>query len=91
MHSLNIQMFIELEKITKPTAAVLAIARLSCIFFESLRMRDLIKLEQVKTMQSWQQIQLYVREHLMCQVPEIRTLLRQKIKILSQYSTCPID
>ena len=37
MKGLDIQMFLELERIKKPQAAVLAIARMSCIFFEALR------------------------------------------------------
>ena len=53
MRALDIQMFIELERIKKPTAAVLAITRMSCIFFEALRQREAIKMDQVETMQSW--------------------------------------
>ena len=61
LQTLDIQMFLELERIKKPTAAVLAIARMSCIFFEALRHRDPVIMDQVETMQSWQQIQEYMR------------------------------
>ena len=54
MRNLDITMFLELERIKKPTAAVLAIARMSCIFFEALRHGDPLKMDQVETMQSWQ-------------------------------------
>jgi len=40
MKLLDIQMFLELERIKKPSAAVLAISRMSCVFFEALRQRD---------------------------------------------------
>lgn len=50
MRALDIQMFIELERIKKPTAAVLAITRMSCIFFEALRQRDPIRMDQVEKM-----------------------------------------
>lgn len=33
-------MFLELERIKKPSAAILAIAKMSCVFFEGLRNRD---------------------------------------------------
>ena len=56
MKVLDIQMFLEIERIKKPQAAVLAIARMSCIFFEALRNRDPIIMDQVETMQSWTQI-----------------------------------
>ena len=50
MKGLDIQMFLELERIKKPQAAVLAIARMSCIFFEALRNRDAVIMDQVETM-----------------------------------------
>ena len=37
MRALETNMFLELERIKKPTAAVLAIARMTCVFFEALR------------------------------------------------------
>jgi len=56
MKWLEIQMFLDLERIKKPSAAVLAISRMSCIFFEALRNRDPIIMDQVEGMQSWSQI-----------------------------------
>ena len=81
---MDIQTFLELERIKKPQAAVLAIARMSCIFFEGLRNRDPLMMDQVESMQSWQQIQDYMRSQLTCCVPELRTLLRQKIMTLGR-------
>ena len=81
---LDIEMFLELERIKKPQAAILAISRMSCIFFESLRNRDAVKMDQVEKMQSWQQIQEYMRTQLTCCVPELRTLLKQKLVILGR-------
>ena len=72
-------MFMELERIKKPQAAVLAIARMSCIFFEAIRGRGPVVMDQVETMQSWQQIQEYMKTQLTCCVPELRTLLKKKI------------
>ena len=46
-------MFLEIERIKKPSAAVLAIARMSCIFFEAIRNRDPVMMDQVESMQSW--------------------------------------
>lgn len=86
MRLLDIQMFLELERIKKPSAAVLAIARMSCVFFESLRQRDPIMMDSVESMQSWQQIQEYVKSELMCCVPELRTLIKQKIIAFSKLS-----
>ena len=37
VRNLETNMFLELERIKKPTAAVLAIARMACVFFEALR------------------------------------------------------
>lgn len=54
MKSLEVQMFLELERIKKPSAAVLAIARMSCIFFEAIRNRDPVMMDQVESMHSWQ-------------------------------------
>ena len=79
MKSLEVQMFLELERIKKPSAAVLAIARMSCIFFEAIRNRDHFMMDQVESMHSWQQIQDYMRTQLTCCVPELRTILKQKI------------
>ena len=84
MRALDIQMFIELERIKKPTAAVVAITRMSCIFFEALRQRDILKMDQVETMQSWQQIQQYLSDEVICCVPELRTLMKKRIIALSQ-------
>ena len=53
MKSLEVQMFLEIERIKKPSAAVLAIARMSCIFFEAIRNRDPVMMDQVESMQSW--------------------------------------
>ena len=53
MRALDIQMFLELERIKKPSAAVLAIARMSCIFFEALRQRDPLMMDSVESMHSW--------------------------------------
>ena len=49
----EVEMFLELERIKKPTAAVLAIARMSCLFFEAMReddRRDLATMDQVESM-----------------------------------------
>ena len=55
MKNLEIQNFLELERIKKPSAAVLAIARMTCIFFEVLRNRDDPSfMDQVESMHSWQ-------------------------------------
>ena len=55
-------MFLELERIKKPTAAVLAIARMSCLFFEAMcdDRKDLDMMDRVESMHSWQQIQEYI-------------------------------
>ena len=53
MRLLDIQMFLELERIKKPSAAVLAIARMSCTFFEAMRNRDPVIMDQVQKMVSW--------------------------------------
>ncbi len=50
MKTLDIQMFLELERIKKPSAAVSAISRMSCGFFEALRNRDQIIMDQVEGM-----------------------------------------
>ena len=38
--SLEVQMFLEFDRIKKPSAAILAIARMSCLFFEAIRNKD---------------------------------------------------
>ena len=79
MKSLKVEIFLEFERIKKPSAAILAIARMSCIFFEAIRNRGLFMMDQVESMQSWQQIQEYMRANLTSSVVELKSILKQKI------------
>ena len=53
LKNLDIQTFLEIERIKKPSAAILAIARMSCTFFEAMRNRDSVIMDQVQKMVSW--------------------------------------
>jgi len=43
-------MFLEIERIKKPSAPILAIARMSCLFFEALRNQESTMIDQVDGM-----------------------------------------
>ena len=77
--ALEVQMFLEFARIKKPSAAILAIARMSCLFFEAIRTKDHNMMDQVESMQSWQQIQEYMRTNLTCCVSELKSILKLKI------------
>ena len=79
MKSLKVEIFLEFERIKKPSAAILAIARMSCIFFEAIRNRGPFMMDQVESMHSWQQIQEYMRTNLTGSVIELKSILKQKV------------
>lgn len=79
LKALEVQTFLEFERIKKPSAAVLAIARMTCVFFEAIRNQGPEQMDQVESMQSWQQIQEYMRTQLTSCIAELRSQLKQKI------------
>lgn len=49
----DMQMFLELEKIRKPSAAVLSIAKMSCLFFEILAQSEPSEMYKVENLVTW--------------------------------------
>ena len=50
---LDMQMFLEIERIKKPSAAVLSIAKMVCLFFEIVRDRDAQEMEKIERLVTW--------------------------------------
>ena len=50
---LDMQMFLEIERIKKPSAAVLSIAKMVCLFFEIVRDRDAQEMEKIERLITW--------------------------------------
>ena len=46
-------MFLELERIKKPSAAVLSIAKLTCLFFEIVKESQAQEMDRVEGLMTW--------------------------------------
>ena len=71
-------MFLELERIKKPSAAVLSIAKMACLFVEIVKEGESKEMDRVERLVTWSQIQDCVRENLTEKVNEIKSLLTSK-------------
>ena len=49
-------MFLEIERIKKPSAAVLSIAKMVCLFFEIIKDSDAQEMEKIERLVTWAQI-----------------------------------
>ena len=54
--SLDIHMFMELERIKRPSTGALYVAKLSCVFFEIFRERGMEFMDKVEGLVTWSQI-----------------------------------
>ena len=76
---LDMQMFLELERIKKPSAAVLSIAKMVCLFVEIVKERETKEMDRVEKLVTWAQIQDCIRENLTDKVTQIKSLLLSKL------------
>lgn len=74
--SMNIGVFIELERIKKPSSIALQTARLTCLFLNAFRDKP-----QEEDLDSWPKLQQYIHSHVTKFATEILCNIKTKVLI----------